>query len=190
MYDKKYFEKRGLEQKHYYQVMQFLKYVIDEDDKNDEKGKNGKDEITFYDYGCGRGPYVHAVKYFGYSVNGYDINSSAILNPVWGVEGFISGNLSSDEHSVVLCLDVMEHVQPSIEQTVIKNLERLTRSKGYLILSICDITLKDKYFDETHVNLRSRSYWVNKFVKAGFVQCKVPDYWYFRDQFYIFRKSI
>lgn len=181
MYDESYFENRGIEQKHYAMSLQWLKYLM-------EKGVN-LNEAKFYDYGCARGPYVSAFRYYGFDIHGYDINSCAILNPVQGANEHISGTLSCDEFDTVLCIDCAEHVEPKIEEEFINNLSRLTKKEGYLIMSICDITLKDKYYDETHVNLRSREYWIHKFEEKGFTSLPVPDWFYYNEQLYIFHKG-
>ena len=178
-YDKEYFKNRGVEKKHYIQVIQWLNTL--------QKKMVINDETKAYDYGCGRGPYIHTLNYFGINTSGYDISNNAINNPIGLANDKTSTILSKDEYSIVICIDVLEHVQRKEEEEVCKNIVRLVKQGGYLIMSICDITLKDVYKDSTHINLKSREYWEYKFKSLGFELLPIID-WVFKNQMYLLKK--
>ena len=172
-YDEGYFTDRIIEKKHYVMVMDWILDLFPK---------------KVYDIGCGRGPYVHAFNYYGIDCKGYDISEKAIKNPVGLAKGKIS-NVHDDKnkYDLVTCIDVLEHIPRNEEKEFI---EKICKScSKYILLSICDITLKNVYKDETHCNLRTKKYWIKQFVDSGFEELKVSTDWKFNNQMYLFKKK-
>lgn len=180
MNEEEYFKNRGIEFKHYALVCEWLSYLQSQNKK--------LSDLEVYDYGCGRGPFVHALRYFNVSATGYDINNTAINNTIGLAKGCTSTIPSSTEFDVVLCIDVLEHVKPEEEESVTKHLHAALKTGGTLIISVCDVTLKNVYRDETHINLRTRNYWRSVFTKLGLNEVEVPRDWSYRDQMFLFTK--
>lgn len=170
-YDSKYFEDRGIEPKHYHMTTQWATYF---------KPKK------VYDYGCARGPYIHAWTYLGINSLGFDISIDAVNKPVGLAYGKLFNNIMFDKYDLVTCIDVLEHVHPSDESNVLDMLCKL--STDNILISVCDTLLKDKYVDSTHVNIRTRAYWISEFVKRGFINLPVPKHFYYSEQLLIFKK--
>lgn len=74
------------------------------------------------DYGCGKGSLVRALQEAGFDAYGYD--------PC--VDGYA---VSPDPADVVVCTDVLEHIEPEHLDDVLEDLERLTKKALYLIIS-------------------------------------------------------
>jgi hypothetical protein len=149
-YNYQYFINRVLQIKHFIFV---LEWII----------KLRPKEV--FDYGCARGPFVHAFNFFKIPCYGYDISKYSIKNPIGLAKGKISNSLPKKKFDTVICIDVMEHIPKEKEKKVIDDLIKL--SNKWVLLSICDVSLKDKYYDSTHCNLETREYWIKKFEKRG-----------------------
>lgn len=171
-FEEEYFKDRKFENKYYYMALDWIKYL---------KPKNA------YDCGCGNGYFVHAFNYLGVPCEGYDISKYAVKNAYEMSIGKISNTISNKTYDLVYASDVIEHIPKSEEKVFIDNLCKL--SDNYILCSICDITLKDKYVDETHCNLMPRSYWIYQFEKRGFKSLEVPKSWKFYSQLYLFKKD-
>lgn len=173
LYDDEYFTNRKFENKYYYMSLQWISYLK---------------PLTAYDFGCGEGFFVHALNYYNVPTKGCDISESAISRAYGLSKGLISTEVSVDEkYGLVVCSDVLEHIPAVEEQCFIDTLCSL--SSKHIVCSICDSTLKDKYVDPTHCNLRSRAYWIYQFEKRGWKSLKVPDDFYYHEQLYIFKKE-
>lgn len=109
----------------------------------------GSPEIL--DYGCGKGGLVRALNEAGYRASGYDP----------AVEEFSSRPKPSD---IVICTDVLEHVEPEYVQMVLDDLRDLTKHALYVIVSTVHAkkTLSDGR--NAHLSVRTANEWVGDFI--------------------------
>lgn len=99
-------------------------------------GKNNK----ILDYGCGSGFLVGQLQNQGYDAHGVDISKEAIdfgisrgvknLSP----ENGVNINFASNYFDVILAMDVIEHIKD--DRLVLRELERLLKFGGYLIITV------------------------------------------------------
>ena len=74
---------------------------------------------------------------------------------------FIEGSSKDpDPANLVLCMDVMEHVEPQCTEAVLDHIQALT--KNVVLFSICMIPAKKVLPDgrNAHINLRDAEYWM------------------------------
>lgn len=74
------------------------------------------------DYGCGKGKLVEALTALGYDVRGYDPS----------VERFKARPSPAD---IVVCTDVLEHIEPESLDEVLDDIHGLTRVSAFLLVS-------------------------------------------------------
>lgn len=173
-YDDKYFESRGLEQKHYLQTMIWISHF------------NLNSNTFVLDYGSGRGPYVHALRYYEIPAFGIDIAESAVRNPIGFANGniFLENELQFRTYDLVICYDVMEHIEENQLNSFIENLKRYC--KKYLLCSICFFNDPNWQLDKTHKIMKSRFWWIKKIEDYGFRLLETPKDFMFKEQILIF----
>jgi len=93
------------------------------------KSKNSK----ILDAGCGEGVLVDRYKKKGFNITGLDLNYSS--------ENVKKGNIQKmpfkdEEFDLVLCLDVLEHINISEHPKVMKELNRVTKTRGKIIFGL------------------------------------------------------
>jgi len=95
--DEIYFEKRGLELKHFIDAIHWKEFFKSE---------------TATLYGCGRGPRVFALKEMGIDAMGIEISEYAIENSICGKERIRKGDIRKDVHEadLIIAYDVLEHL--------------------------------------------------------------------------------
>ena len=107
---------------------------------------------SILDYGCGKGLILDALKEkllpLGMNLQGYD--------PC--IKKFSEPPLPAD---IVLCTDVLEHVEPEKTEEVLKHINRLTINVCYLIIDLLPAakTLADGR--NAHINLQTNGWWLN-----------------------------
>lgn len=74
------------------------------------------------DYGCGKGSLVKALKDHGHPAYGYDPAVDEYSTPPYPAD-------------LVVCTDVIEHIEPEYLSGVLIDLDRLTKSHLYLIIA-------------------------------------------------------
>lgn len=175
VFDKQYFTRRSIEQKHYVLADIFIDYFHDCE--------------TFFDYGCGEGFFIHAFKHSepGIKIRGYEPNLS-LLTPFGNSNGLITSSIPEGEsYDLVICFDVLEHIpEPQISK-VIDDLFKLT--KKYLLLSVCTAEVWPYNRDNTHITFHTKSWWNELFVKKGFIPLEVPQSFIFVAQTLLYKKS-
>ena len=171
-YGKEYFKEREFTDKTYYMAQQWISALRPD---------------NCFDFGCGEGFMVHAVNYLGVDCNGFDISKYAVKTAYGLSKGKISNKKPRGKYDLVLCLDVMEHLNPEDEQGIIDGMTKL--SSRYLLLSICDTMLSKVYVDPTHINVKPRAYWEHQFTSRGFEKLDVPKEWLFSNQLYLYRRT-
>lgn len=176
-YDTKYFERRGLEQKHWLMSQQWINYF------------NLDENSEVFDFGCGRGPYVHAFRYLGVPKTiGTDIAKEAIMNPIGLAGGNIFQNdeikIENKSFDLVMCLDVFEHLDLENISSTIEKL--ISSSRKYILLSVCCYGDPNFENDPTHKTKRTYDWWVHQFVKHGCKHIPTPRSFLFYPQLFIF----
>ena len=126
-------------------------------------GKNWRDAVrelsehgrlTILDYGCGK----QTLK--------------ASLGPAYRVTGFdpcIEGlDTPPEPHDVVVCGDVMEHVEPDLVMNVLREVRRLCKVRGLFVIGMqpAKKTLADGR--NAHLSLYPQQVWVESLEAAGF----------------------
>jgi len=171
LYGEDYWKNKNFENKYYVLATQICEFLHPE---------------NVLDYGCGKGFFVHSFNYLGVKCKGYDISDYVIKHPYGLAKEKLFKIVKKEKYDLVVCMDVLEHIPKKDEDDFIKKM--LKHVNKYLLLSICDTTLKDIYVDKTHVNIKPRAYWEYKFSRLGLIKVKLPDDFAFRKQMYCFRQ--
>ncbi len=125
------------------------------------------------DAGCASGMLVEALLERGVDAYGFDISEYAVaqmpVNSAAHVKvGSILDSDVMDRHfDVVICIEVVEHLQPGEADAAIRN---LCAWGDVVVFS----STPDVYDEPTHFNVQKPGYWAEKFAQNGFVH--VLDY--------------
>lgn len=113
------------------------------------------------DYGCGRCTLSKALGP-AYCVTNYDPCIEGLDTP-------------PEPHDVVVCGDVMEHVEPDLVMNVLQDVRRLMKVRGLFVIGMIPArkTLADGR--NAHLSLHSHSEWVAKLQAAGFEVVEQSD---------------
>lgn len=105
--------------------------------------------VSILDYGCGKGTLAAALPF-----------------PIWEYDPAIPGKDKEPRAAeLVVCTDVLEHIELELLDNVLADLKRVTRSIGYFVIST---RLAGKsYFDgsNTHYIVRDKEWWENRLSK-------------------------
>ena len=106
------------------------------------------------DYGCGKCTLAQSLGP-AYRVTNYD---PAI--PEYAQE--------PQPHDIVICGDVMEHVEPECVDSVLKDIRRLTKQKALFVIALAPSgkTLPDGR--NTHISINPPEWWRERLKEAGF----------------------
>lgn len=94
------------------------------------------------------------------------------LGPAYRVTNFdpcIPGlDAMPEPHDVVICGDVMEHVEPDCIELVLKEIRRLTKEKALFVIALgpSQKTLADGR--NSHISQHPAEWWRGKLIDAGF----------------------
>lgn len=106
------------------------------------------------DYGCGK---AQLARFLGpaYKVTNYDPCIEGLDTP-------------PEPHPIVVCTDVMEHIEPEFVDEVLKDLRRLTQELAFL--SICSVPAVKVLADgrNAHLSQHPPQWWKDKLKAAGF----------------------
>ena len=117
---------------------------------------------SILDYGCGKGSIYKALWRYVDVIHCYDP----------AVTKYCYGRVLSD---IVVCTDVMEHVEPQFTTIVLADLKKLC---GKVLFVNVSTGISDKAIDEcrnAHANIQPASYWLSAFKKAGFRLANIHD---------------
>jgi 2-polyprenyl-3-methyl-5-hydroxy-6-metoxy-1,4-benzoquinol methylase len=75
----------------------------------------------------------------------------------------------AEKHDLVVCIEVLEHIEESRAEIAIKNLSSLVADGGTIVFSsaAADVIGTDDVF---HINAQSEDYWLTLFKENGFVK--------------------
>jgi len=121
---------------------------------------------SFFEYGCGKGKLIEAIRqrFPGSRVEGYDT----------AVPKYKS--YPNERFDVVLCLDVLEHIEPS---DISDCLSRLRKSTAKICLLLIDHQLATQWLskhENSHVNLAPPDWWLMKVREHFPVLFSFPTY--------------
>lgn len=108
------------------------------------------------DYGCGKGTLARALQGVDVAVTEYDP----------GIPG--KDQRPSEPSDLVVCLDVMEHIEPDFVDDVIEDLAKLARKTVFIVVStkLSKRLMRDGR--DTHVSLHDDAWWSETFIRHGF----------------------
>lgn len=117
--------------------------------------------LSILDYGCGKQTLKEALGP-AYRVTGYDPCIEGLDTP-------------PEPHDVVVCGDVMEHVEPDLVMNVLTEIRRLCRVRGLFVIGMnpAKKTLADGR--NAHLSLHTQEEWVAKLTAAGFEVVEQSD---------------
>ncbi len=97
-----------------------------------------REDISLLDYGCGDGKLLHEIK-----------RSTSLAIDLYGFEPFLDLDFqdirvfrdlaaikSNQQFDVVTCFEVLEHFNPKEQESMLRDMKRLIKNEGLLILSV------------------------------------------------------
>lgn len=134
-------------------MMKYLKYL--------RKGSS----LKMLDIGCGEGYYVRDAIEEGIDAYGIDTSTHALENAVSEVKDRISfGSLTKipfgdEEFDVMTAFDVIEHIHPKDTSNAVKEIDRVLKPNGIMIITTPSTNFGSWVFDLTHINVRPPRFW-------------------------------
>ncbi len=112
------------------------------------------DTRTILDYGCGQGDFKKA----------FDLLETDIL--VQQYDPAITGkDLSPVVSDLIVCADVLEHVEPEKIDAVMLHIFSLMLKGGYFVISLCETKVWLPDGRNAHVLLKPVEWWLDKFMQ-------------------------
>jgi len=166
---------------------------------------------TLLDVGCAMGALTSTFKDIGINAEGCDISEYMIKKtPFNNVNLYPYSILElhklDKEYDFILCSEVVGHVNPKDSNKIAEQFAEVSKNDTIVYLQYEESYKKDKKAygklseddDITHVNRRSKSYWIEQFIKAGFQVEKKYDsqlksqemYKEYNWDFIVFRKVV
>lgn len=130
------------------------------------------------DVGCAAGYLVHHMRRRGVETFGLDYSRYAlglapkIIKPFVGLTDLTRPNSMTSPgipFELVTCFETMEHIAQESVPVALANLRRAMEPGGHMVLSICLEDVPDWQTDPTHITIKSREWWVERFREADFV---------------------
>jgi 2-polyprenyl-3-methyl-5-hydroxy-6-metoxy-1,4-benzoquinol methylase len=117
--------------------------------------------LDILDYGCGKAVLAEKLGP-AYRVTNYDPCIEGLDTP-------------PEPHDVVMCTDVMEHVEPEFIMPVLKDIRRLTREFAFFVVSTepAQKVLEDGR--NAHISLHPPKWWLERMEEAGFEVLETID---------------
>jgi len=119
-----------------------------------------------FDAGGAYGHLVHGLRRRGVKAWGMDISSYAVNHSPFMRQGDICTLTDSQRYDLVTCTDVLEHIPEHLLEQALKGLWGITGKHLVLIIALESHALKDR--DKTHITMRPRQWWEEKFAKLGY----------------------
>jgi SAM-dependent methyltransferase len=138
--------------------------------------------IDVLDLGCGLGNFGYVfTKFYGIKYKGVDISKFAVDNNVYKldlVQGDIRNIKIANTYDLVLCLDILEHLEEKDLDGALENIKRLGTNFVFSIPFIGDPNLLN---DNTHKIKQSKEWWIEQLQKH-FKISEAPENWVFNKQ--------
>lgn len=147
-----------------------------------------------YDFGCGKGDYIRHLEQQGMRVFGYEGTPDMAELVGWnGIkQADITEPINVKKQGTVLCLEVLEHIEPEFTDSAISNL--VNACSGRMVVSWA---LKGQG-GCGHVNEQNEEWVIERFEREGFVlnglaserlrKAGGSDLWWFKKSIYVFDK--
>lgn len=109
---------------------------------------------SVFDYGCGKQYLKEPLEKMGVEYTGYDP----------AIKKYSTLDLSK-KHDMVICVDVMEHVEEEYHDIVLEDISKLAGK--FVLFTICPIEAKKVLSDgrNAHICIAGPSYWLEKICK-------------------------
>jgi Methyltransferase domain len=108
--------------------------------------------VTVLDYGCGRGTLKEAVPF---QVQEYD-------------PGIPGKDALPEPADLVVCTDVLEHIEPDKLDNVLRHLRSLTKKGIFLVIALTPARQILSDGRNAHISLHPSKWWLRKLQDAGF----------------------
>lgn len=163
-YTKEYYDRYGFEKDGTYDTTPEIRQTLE--DLADRLCGSPYMFYTHLDIGCAFGYLVEQMQYNGVRSQGVDISEYAISQANPRVQGVLSVMDITKKpiygsYDLVTCIEVIEHIDPSLEERAIYNM--CLPARKYLYFS-SDYNL----LEPTHVNVKYRHEWIGIIEKQGF----------------------
>ena len=137
------------------------------------------------DLGCGVGIYGYAMSIYGVEYQGLELSKWAVENTPYKNLKIKVGDIR-DPHEfkdfdLVLCVDVLEHLEEEDLDQVLANVKTYGKNFLFSIPFLGDPNLE---LDSTHKIKKEKQWWINKLTNHFKVK-EVPDYFSFKHQLLI-----
>lgn len=132
-----------------------------------------KDNIatdTVYDIGCGPGTYVEEMNAIDLPAVGYDIDTRIEDKDNLFVKDIVNDTFLF-QSDCVICLEVLEHIDPMYAEQTIKNLAELIAPGGTLIFTAA----KPGQGGTGHINCQPKEYWADLLKQTGLTRSIVAE---------------
>ncbi|HQK63062.1 MAG TPA: glycosyltransferase [Methanofastidiosum sp.] len=122
---------------------------------------------TAIDIGCGPAHHVESLKSKGIETIGTEIDPECVkLKDVF--EDNIITPSYTEKKDLTICLEVFEHIDPTYNDIIVKNLSEYVKENGYLIFTAA----QPGQGGVGHINNRLKQYWADKFESVGLQRCE------------------
>lgn len=120
-------------------------------------------DSTVLDYGCGKGKLAEAIR------RKHDIGINEYDPAIEGKDG------SPSPADIVMCTDVLEHIEPECLESVLKDIHRVTKRIAFLAISLrlAKKTLPDGR--NAHLIVQPKTWWEARLNEAGFIIASSQD---------------
>lgn len=112
------------------------------------------------DIGCGPGTYVYSFQEVDIDSHGYDINPVVLDKPSLTQISMFDLN---DPSEFIICLEVAEHIETSLNDDIVDSLYKNLKPGGTLIFSAAH----PGQGGVGHINCQTKEYWLEKFELRG-----------------------
>jgi glycosyltransferase involved in cell wall biosynthesis len=121
------------------------------------------------DIGCGPGTYVYSLRDNNVNAYGYDIDDRVDGKDYLKKLSLFEVNDKSD---VVICLEVAEHIETSLSDSIVDSIIRNVNDDGMIIWTAAI----PGQGGVGHINCQTKEYWEEKFISRGFYRdCTIEN---------------